>query len=172
MKSLLLSQGIDVDNATVSLCGEVDHLMYEKVFKAIHILHSADYITFLLNTEGGYVSHGFAIHDLIKSAAPNAKMMCVGSVMSAGVIILMAGKEKISYPNTQFMIHYGSETNESGTETIHNNKITKKLKDLVENNVNVKRRTVNSWFNKETYFDAEHALRVGLIDRIVGESEL
>lgn len=167
MNKLLLSMGIDTETATVDLTGEVDDVMYKKVLKAIHILKDADYITFVLNTPGGSFYQGLAIYDLIRLGAPNSKIICCGMVMSAGVIILTAGSTRVSYPSTQFLVHYGEDSNTSTTEANHNAKMLRLMKDILCTKVNVKRRTVNSWFTKETYYDVKGALEVGLIDRVV-----
>ncbi len=163
----LLLQGIDRDLATVDLTGEVDVDMYRKVLISISILKDADYITFVLNTVGGSFYQGLAIHDLIKYAVPNSKIVCVGEVMSAGITILMAGAERVAYPNTQFLVHFGEETNNSPQEASHNSKMTTVVKRLIGERVNVTKRTINTWFKKETYFDAKQALDAGLIDRMV-----
>lgn len=151
---------------TVSLHGPVDDNMYAKVLHAIHLIPEPKSMTFILNTEGGYVSHGFAIYDLISSSAVNAKIICAGEVMSAGILILMAGDERVTYPNTQFMIHFGLETNQSTDEVLHNSRLTKRMKDILYTNCDVTKKTINGWFTKETYFDAERAVSAGLIDRI------
>jgi len=165
--SLLLNHGIDLENHTVNLVGEVDLAMYNRVLLATGLLGDSEKVTFVLNTTGGVLNQAFGIYDLIKTAFVSTKIICSSEVMSAGTIILSAGDERVAYPSTQFLIHYGEETNSSGTEARHNANLLKRMKDIIAQHTVVKRRTLNSWFNKETHFDAKHALEIGLIQRVV-----
>jgi len=166
-KDLLLRNGIDFDNATVKLTGEVDAAMLDRVLLAASSLKEKPKVTFVLDTPGGCVYQAFGIYDLIKTAFTETKIICVGYCMSAGIIILSAGDERVSYPQTQFLVHYGEDSSVSTTEVKHNSHMVTRMKNVIKQCTNVKPRTINTWFTKETYFNAEHAKKIGLVERVV-----
>ena len=45
--------------------------------------------------------------------------------------------------------------------------LTKRIKEMLVNKCKVKAATIKKWFTKESYFDVERALEVGLVDRWV-----
>lgn len=159
---------IDVQSRSVDLSGEVNVELYRVVLHGIRTLGINEPITFYLNTYGGDLYQGFAIYDLIKSV-PQSEIICVGPVMSAGAVILQAGKIRSSLPNAQFMVHYGEESSSSLDDSIQNRKMFEHMKDIIKERVTVKPRTVNSWFRAETYFTAQEALEKGLIDEIMND---
>lgn len=165
---ILVKSGIDVDNSTVYLTGEVDSTMYKLVAYSMVLLSDKEDITIVLNTEGGDYYQALAIYDLLKfhTVHRNLKILCVGPVMSAGIIILMAAKERIALPNTQLMIHYGEDSNDTAQSVKHNLDLLKKFKTILATRVNVGKRKIDGWFKHDTYYFAEDALKVGLIDRI------
>jgi ATP-dependent protease ClpP protease subunit len=166
--SLLMQTGIDYKHATVYLVGDVDDDMYDKLVKALALFRERDSIAVVLNTEGGDFYQALAMYDLLKTSGKNIRIYCSGPVMSAGVIILQAATERIAYKNSQILVHYGEEMNDSGTVAKHNQKMFKLMKNIIGDRVNVGRRTLSRWFNQETYLNAEDALSAGLIDSIVG----
>lgn len=165
---VLVKSGIDVENATVYLSGEVDVHMYKLVAYSMVLLSDKEDITVVLNTEGGDYYQALAIYDLLKfhTANRNLKILCVGPVMSAGIIILMAAKERVALPNTQLMIHYGEDSNDSAQSVKHNLDLLKKFKNILASRVNVGKRKIDGWFKHDTYYFAEDALKAGLIDRV------
>lgn len=160
---------IDTESFIIYLQGEVDVKMYEIVVKGLSELNDADYITFVLNTEGGDLYQALAIYDLIKlSSIPN-KILCCGPVMSAGAVILCASEMRVATKNTQFMVHYGEEENDSPMSVRHNKQLYNLMKNIIGERVNISQRKLTAWFNKDTYLTTKEALECGLITRIAGE---
>ena len=147
------------------LVGEVNAYMLEKFLEGVARLSDDDTLVVHLSTEGGDVSIGIALHDLIKREG-NVTIFVHGACMSAGMIVLAAAKTRVSMPNAQFMIHFGEETNSSPTEAKHNIRISKLMRRLIGNRAKITKRTVNNWFKTNAYFTAKDALEYGLIDRI------
>ena len=152
-------------NKVIHLYGEVNDNMYRMAVDGLSRCDKNHPIRVQLCTEGGDFYIGLAIYDLLKPYSPTIK--CVGCVMSAGTIILQAAGKAVSAPSCQFMIHYGEDSNSSAGEAAHNRRMLKLMVDMMMDKVKVTRRTVKSWFNKETYFGAKKALEVGLIDEIL-----
>lgn len=164
----------DVKNNTLYLTGEVCEAMSMTVSKFITLMARAQETkgyspTIVLNTPGGDFYQALGIYDTIRYSEMEVKIVCSSCVMSAGMIILQAAHTRVSYENTQFMIHYGEDGNVSPDSAKHNAKMFELMKTIIGHRVNVKPRTLNSWFKSDTYFTAREAISKGLIDRIAGE---
>lgn len=161
----MLDSFIDTKQQSLFLSGEVNIQMYKVVAQALTRL--SDEFTIVLNTEGGDVYQALAIYDLLKFSEAKIKIVCVGPVMSAGVIILQAASERVAMPNAQIMVHYGEDSNDSSSTARHNADLLKLMKKIIGDRALVKRRTINQWFVKDTYFNSLQALKAGLVDRVV-----
>lgn len=70
-------------------------------------------IWIILNSPGGDILYGFGIYDLIRSVIEKEttiNILCTGMVASMSAVILQAGSKRVSFPNTQFLIHQVSQT--------------------------------------------------------------
>ena len=116
----------------IYLNGEVDKDMWQTLIDNINEIKSADddiadqnlaslmsvgieaqvirpEINIYLNTVGGYIYDMFSIYDEIKKLTSEyvVNIYCVGKVMSAGTIIMLATdlEHRFAYQNTTFMYH-------------------------------------------------------------------
>jgi ATP-dependent Clp protease protease subunit len=161
---------VDVKNGIIPLIGEVNEDMYAKVVASIiamsHLASPPQEITFLLSTYGGDLYSAFAIYDMIKRQEVKTKVMCNGPVMSAGTIIMQAADERVITPRSYLMYHFGSQVAETQQCVVHFAEITKDVKQLYQQTSKASKKTINGWFEKETYYNAKQALELGLVDRI------
>lgn len=167
--SLKLNYSMNLETRTIRLVGDIDSDLYLKFSDRLDMMGPGA-VNVILNTQGGCVYSALAIYDLIK-ARKNSVILCEGHVMSAGVLILQSARYRLARPSCQFLVHYGEETNNSGTEVKHNKRLTSFMAGLIQQRVSVTRRTLLGWLDKETYFDVEGALRVGLIDGIYNQED-
>ena len=116
----------------IYLKGDVDEEMWQTLVDKINEIKSADddiadqnlaslmsvgieaeiirpSINIYLSTFGGYIYDMLSIYDEIKSLKDEYKVniYCVGKIMSAGTIILLAAdyEHRFAYPSTTFMYH-------------------------------------------------------------------
>ena len=116
----------------IYLKGEVDESMWQTLVDKINEIKSADddiadqnlaslmsvgieaqiirpAINIYLNTVGGYIYDMFSIYDEIKKLTSEyiVNIYCVGKIMSAGTIIMLATdlEHRFAYQNTTFMYH-------------------------------------------------------------------
>lgn len=116
----------------IYLKGEVDESMWQTLVDKINEIKSADdditdqnlaslmsvgieaeiirpAINIYLNTVGGYIYDMFSIYDEIKKLTSEyiVNIYCVGKIMSAGTIIMLATdlEHRYAYQNTTFMYH-------------------------------------------------------------------
>jgi len=158
-----------------------DYLMAERLIKNIEILEhiNADPITIIMNNLGGDFYHGMSVYDRIISSKCHVTIKAFGYAMSMGSLILQAADVRIMSPNATMMIHYG----EAGIETTSKNfqqwakeydrtdGVMESIlyKKMVEKNPDFKIKELRKMLSLDTFFQAEQALALGLIDQIEGK---
>ena len=128
----------------------------------------------LLSTYGGDVYDGLSLYDAIKNSKTEVDITCFGKIMSMGIIILLASKNRKAYRNTTFMIHEISsgaigklaDLEESVDETKRLNKV---LFDIIEKETKITKEQLEEVYIKKQdwFFTAEEALELGLITEII-----
>ena len=166
---LLLQHGIDLDSATLMINGEIDEDRYEQLQYGVKLLKSVAPtrpMIIELSTYGGDLYFGLAMYDYIRAHAPDCTIVCGGPVMSAGSLILQAGKTRWMYPNAYVMVHFGMEVNTDQQTKAQNEAMTRRCKEILIERCTVNPKTVKQWFKKESYFNATRAVNVGLVDGV------
>jgi len=185
--------GLYVPTRTVSLdCaygGEeedelgVNHYMATKFVKNFHILEtiSNEPITVLLNTDGGDLWQGMAIHDTIKCSKCHVTMKVTGCANSVGSIILQAAGERVLKPFSSVMFHlgapgpWGSNPYEAAMAANFELKYGKRLDEILYERIKTKFASVDKVFGWAKYNEmnfkgkclmAQEAIDFGLADRI------
>jgi ATP-dependent protease ClpP protease subunit len=69
-------------------------------------------------------------------------------------------------PDCTIMLHFGEETNSSGSEAAHNAKLTKRMKEYLRKTTGRSAKTINKWLAADTYFTAPAARDAKLIDEV------
>lgn len=151
----------------IGLFGEVNEEMSANLHMALNeAAHQGDPVTVVLHTFGGDVHAGLAMYDMIRAFPYHTTTIALGPTMSAGALVLQAGKTRLASPNAQIMVHYGQEVAESHASAQQNKKLTSLLKGIMHRHSKVSKRTVDSWFRVDKYFSAEEAVKCGLVDGI------
>lgn len=161
---------IDIENGIIPLIGEVGDGMYSQLVDGLVSLSNAglsyDTLTILLNTYGGELYHAFAIYDQLRAQDMKIRIVCNGPVMSAGTIILMAGDVREMTPLSFLMVHYGVDMQESHSGLKQNKRLMDTMKKLYLENSTATSKQISSWFDTDTFFTAEDALKYGLVDKV------
>ncbi|MCY1053149.1 ATP-dependent Clp protease proteolytic subunit [Mammaliicoccus sciuri] len=101
-----------LETRTVIITGEINDRVAKEVGNQLLLLEamSDEPINLFISSQGGHVDSGYYIHDMINFVKPEVNIIGSGWVVSAGVIIYLAGKKENRYslPNTRFMIHQPS----------------------------------------------------------------
>jgi ATP-dependent Clp protease protease subunit len=170
-----LSVGLDLKRGTILLNGEVCEEMFQGLVHRLMALGNSGkaykQLTIVLNTYGGDLYQALAIYDLIKIQPMKTIVQCNGPVMSAGTVILQAGDERTITQQSCLMYHFGQQVAESQQGVAHLSEINKQVKHIYKEKTKVSQKTINSWFEKETYYNAQEALRLGIVDRIIKYEE-
>jgi ATP-dependent Clp protease protease subunit len=62
-------------------------------------------ITLYVNSPGGEISAGLAIHDTMKMIKSSVNTVCLGQACSMGSFLLAAGDHRLALVNSEIMIH-------------------------------------------------------------------
>lgn len=103
--SALLEQRIIV------LSGVIDTAQAELVTSALLYLDAQpgiQPISLYINSPGGSVTDGLAIHDVMRQCRHPVRTFCMGQASSMGAVLLAAGDRRFALPNSQIMIHQPS----------------------------------------------------------------
>jgi ATP-dependent protease ClpP protease subunit len=112
------------------------------------------------------------MYDLIKSCKSPVEIRAIGECMSAGTLILQAADYRYAYPHTIFMIHKGSvdlgeiNVDDVDIETNEIKRVTKRMIDIYSQCMGSNREEIEDMLKRDTFFDAQGAKRVGLIDNV------
>lgn len=162
----------------LTLTGTVDPGMAHEAGMRLQYLAgiSKKPITLYLNTPGGNIVDGLAIFDLIQRINKEVPVdiVATGSCMSMGTIILQAGRKRLSTPNTYFMLHElsaGMEGKLGDQKDLvkHLEVLQKRLNSILSSRTGLTHKELMKKFDRKDYYmDATEALKVNLIDGIVG----
>lgn len=128
-----------------------------------------------INSGGGDIFEGAAIHNAIKNYAGEVTVRIDGVAASAASFIAMAGNKIIIEPNASMMIHDGSALCVGNASDMRD---AAELLDLLSNNIaemyaSRAGGTAATWRKKmkdETWYNAREALAAKLVDEISGQS--
>ena len=135
----------------------------------------------MINTPGGSLTDGLAIHDVITQISCPVIIHALGLCASAGLLILSSGDYRVSSPNTTFYYHQ-PVIEDSMVNSVQNmnqlNDYYSNCKDLTDGIIRarakIRKNTWNKHFEGKTnfYFDSEEALSFNLIDAITESNKL
>jgi ATP-dependent Clp protease protease subunit len=179
----LFEYGIDVDRQRILLTGPVGEEMLNRVLSAAarFDLGPGSIVTCDVATAGGCMYNGLGIYDALgrmRRQGATIRMIGVGYVMSMGVTLMQAASEgeRLLTPHATVMIHQGQETvppdihpNEHKRLTKEFGRVSKVAFGLIAGRMGM---TITAWKKKhayDTYFDAQGAIKAGLVDRITEE---
>lgn len=94
----------------IMLTGEINDVMASVICAQLLFLASEDEkrdIALYINSPGGSVSAGMAIHDTMQYIKPDVSTLCIGIAASMGAFLLASGTKgkRICLPNSEVMIH-------------------------------------------------------------------
>lgn len=131
-------------------------------------------ISFYINSPGGSITDGMAIHDTMKYIKCDVSTICIGMAASMGAFLLSAGTKgkRMALPNAEIMIHQPS----AGTQgqitdmAIHLRRlevIKKRMNRILADNTGKNVETVTRDCERDNFMTAEEAVAYGLIDKVI-----
>lgn len=132
------------------------------------------HIYLYINSPGGSVTAGFAIHDTIRLIKPEVRTICVGLAASMGAFLLAAGAkgQRYALPNSKIMIHqpWGGIQGQASDIEIHAKEILRdreRLNKLLAEYTDKDLDTIAQDTDRDYYMTGNEAKEYGLIDSIL-----
>jgi ATP-dependent Clp protease protease subunit len=167
----------------------IDFRMAQNFIKNINILiksNPSEPITICLQTIGGCWYSGISIYDIIKSCSCDITIIGYGQICSMGTIIMQAADNRLLFPNTTFMIHYGSSDNSGDYLSSQNYAKIEKINMECMVDIYSGKCVNGEWFKKrdysidktksylktkmkngDWYMTSQEAIKYGFIDKII-----
>ncbi|MCB9046758.1 MAG: ATP-dependent Clp protease proteolytic subunit [Chitinophagales bacterium] len=128
-----------------------------------------------INSPGGVVTAGFAMHDMMQAISSPVYTYCIGFTASMGSVLLSAGEKghRYIYPMAEVMIHQpsiGSFRAHSIDIEINARQIIKTkeiIADILAGNCGKTQHQVMKDFDRDYWMNAKEAVDYGIIDKIV-----
>ena len=143
------------------------------VRKQLEAYDRPDSITVHIDSPGGVVSDGLAIHDFLTTRGLPVTTIGEGRVYSIATVILLAGDKGKRYmtKNASFMVHnpwggmYGTadEMEEYAQEL---RRIEAQLAGIYREKTGQDEDKIKEWMSRDTYFSADEAIEIGFADAI------
>ncbi|MFI2742186.1 ClpP family protease [Zhouia sp. PK063] len=165
-----------LEERKVFLWGQVDDKSAKHVIDRLLYLDaiSDEEIKLIINSPGGYVTSGFAIHDTMKSIKSPVATICTGFAASMGSILLSAGEKgrRFVYPYARVMIHQpsGGARGQASNIEIQAKEIikTKEISaQILADNCGQSFEQIMKDFNRDFWMDAQESVNYGIVDGIL-----
>ena len=132
-------------------------------------------ISLYINSPGGSISAGMAIHDTMKYIKCDVSTICMGMAASMGAFLLASGTKgkRLAMPNAEIMIHQPLMQGLQGQATdikIHADHIVhlkNKLNGLLSEYTGQPLETIQMDTERDNYLTAQQAADYGLIDKVI-----
>jgi ATP-dependent Clp protease protease subunit len=130
-------------------------------------------ISMYINSPGGVITAGMAIHDTMQYIKPRVSTVCVGQAASMGSFLLAAGEPgmRIALPNARIMVHQPSGGAQGMASDIEIQareilRMRKRLNDLYVKYTGKSLDEIEKAMDRDTFLEAEEALAFGLVDKV------
>lgn len=124
-----------------------------------------------VNSPGGDVSEGYAILDYLNDLGVSITTRNIGTVASIATVIFLAGKERKSLPNAEFMIHnpwIQPNTPMESSDLMEMGEFLKRTEDKLatfySENLEVSKQEIEGLMDDETYLDLKEAKKIGFVN--------
>jgi ATP-dependent Clp protease, protease subunit len=159
----------------VFVTGEVEDNMASLIVAQLLFLESENSqdISMYINSPGGVVTAGMAIHDTMQYIKPKVRTVCVGQAASMGSFLLAAGEPgmRVALPNARIMVHQPSGGARGMASDIEIQareilRIRRRMNDLYVKYTGQSLTDIERALDRDTFLEAEEALKFGIVDKV------
>ena len=159
----------------VFVTGQVEDQMASLIVAQLLYLESENSrdISMYINSPGGVVTAGMAIHDTMQYIKPRVSTVCVGQAASMGSFLLAAGEPgmRIALPNSRIMVHQPSGGARGMASDIEIQakeilRIRQRMNDLYAKYTGQTLTDIEKALDRDTFLEAEEALKFGIVDKV------
>ena len=160
----------------VFVTGEVEDNMASLITAQLLFLESENPskdIYMYINSPGGVVTAGMAIHDTMQYIRPKVGTVCIGQAASLGSFLLAAGEPgmRVALSNARIMVHQPSGGARGMASDIEIQakeilRIRKRLNDLYCKYTGKPLAEIEKAMDRDTFLEADEAKAFGLVDQV------
>lgn len=170
-----------LENRIVFMVGEISYAMATEVIMKLLYLDNnkpGSEISLYINSPGGSVDDTMAIYDTMQFIGSPISTFCIGRAQSGGAVILAAGKKgnRHALPHAKVMLHqpWGGVTGQASDIKIQAEQILlakKMINEILSKHTGQPVEKIAEETERDKYMTAEEALKYGLIDDVLSETE-
>lgn len=160
----------------VFVTGEVEDQMAALIVAQLLFLESENPtkdIFMYINSPGGVVTAGMAIHDTMQYIRPRVGTVCIGQAASMGSFLLASGEPgmRVALSNARIMIHQPSGGARGMASDIEIQakeilRIRRRMNDLYAKYTGQPLEVIEKAMDRDTFLEAEEAKDFGLVDQV------
>lgn len=160
----------------IFVTGEVEDNMASVITAQLLFLESDNPkkdIWMYINSPGGVVTAGMAIHDTMQYIRPKVGTVCIGQAASMGSFLLAAGEPgmRFALTNSRIMVHQpsgGARGMASDIQIQANEilRIRKRMNDLYAKYTGKPLQDIEKAMDRDTFLEAEEAKAFGIVDEV------
>lgn len=160
----------------IFVTGEVEDHMASLIVAQLLFLESENPskdISMYINSPGGVVTAGLAIHDTMQYIRPKVSTVCIGQACSMGSFLLAAGEPgmRVALPQARIMIHQPSGGARGMASDIEIQareilRLRKRLNELYSKFTGKSLEEIEAAVDRDNWLDAEEARDFGLVDKV------
>ena len=160
----------------VFVTGQVEDGMASLIVAQLLFLESENPskpISMYVNSPGGVVTAGMAIHDTMQYIKPRVSTVCIGQACSMGSFLLAAGEPgmRIALPQARIMIHQPSGGARGMASDIEIQareilRLKETMHELYSQYTGRKVDVIKDAMDRDTWLTAEEAKDFGLVDQV------
>ena len=160
----------------IFVTGEVEDHMASVIVAQLLFLESENPskdISMYINSPGGVVTAGMAIHDTMQYIRPRVSTVCIGQAASMGSFLLAAGEPgmRIALPNARIMVHQpsGGARGMASDIEIQAREILRLRKRLNEHYAKYTGKPIaeiEKALDRDTWLEADEAKEFGIVDKV------
>lgn len=166
-----------LEDRIVFLTGPIDDAMANTIVAQLVYLEAKDpdkEISLYINSPGGSVTAGMAIHDTINYIKCPVSTICIGMCASMAAVLLASGTKgkRLALVNSEVMIHQplggvrGQATDIEITAK-HILKTKEKLVKILADNTGQPTSKLAEDMERDYYMSAQEALEYGIVDKVL-----
>ena len=159
----------------VFVTGQVEDNMASLIVAQLLYLESENSrdISMYINSPGGVVTAGMAIHDTMQYIRPKVSTVCIGQAASMGSFLLAAGEPgmRVALTNSRIMIHQPSGGAQGMAADIEIQareilRMRQRLNELYAKYTRQKLEEIEKAMDRDKFLEADEAKAFGLIDEV------
>jgi ATP-dependent Clp protease protease subunit len=160
----------------VFVTGEVEDQMASLIVAQLLFLESENPtkdIFMYINSPGGVVTAGMAIHDTMQYIRPRVGTVCIGQAASMGSFLLASGEPgmRVALSNARIMVHQPSGGARGMASDIEIQakeilRIRRRMNDLYAKYTGQPLDKIEKAMDRDTFLEAEEAKEFGLVDQV------